>query len=205
MKSATLKKIFNVVSTIIVVFVVLIAVFLMGSRLIGLNVYNVVSGSMEPTYSIGDLIYVKSIDYEDVADKVKVGDPLTFVLNEDKVVATHRVVRIDTKEELIYTKGDTNNIIDPAVHFKNVIGKPIFSIPLLGYVSAFMQTTTGMIVTIALGAILILIVFIPDFLGKKKPDLPAFKAENEVAEIESSTESAEADDSAINTEEKEEN
>ena len=64
MKSATLKKIFNVVSTIIVVFVVLIAVFLMGSRLIGLNVYNVVSGSMEPTYSIGDLIYVKSIDYE---------------------------------------------------------------------------------------------------------------------------------------------
>ena len=70
MKSATLKKIFNIVSTVIVAIVVLIAVFLMGSRLVGLNVYNVISGSMEPTYSVGDLIYVKSIDYEDVAEKV---------------------------------------------------------------------------------------------------------------------------------------
>ncbi len=199
MKSATLKKIFNIVSTVIVAIVVLIAVFLMGSRLVGLNVYNVISGSMEPTYSVGDLIYVKSIDYEDVAEKVKVDDPLTFVLNEDKVVATHRVVSIDTEEELIYTKGDTNDYIDPEVNFKNVIGKPVFSIPLLGYVSAFMQTTTGMIVTIALGSLLILIVFLPDFFGKKK----AAPSAEEIAD--SANETEKTDNHTTNVDEKEEN
>ncbi|MBQ9768615.1 MAG: signal peptidase I [Clostridia bacterium] len=198
MKSAALRKIFNIVSTIIVIIVVVIAVFLMGSRLVGLNVYNVISGSMEPTYSVGDLIYVKTVDYEDVAEKVKVDDPITFVLNEDKVVATHRVVRIDAKEELIYTKGDTNNTIDPAVHFKNVIGKPIFSIPLLGYVSAFMQTTTGMIVTISLGALLILIVFLPDFFGKKKMTETPVEITDEVSATE------ETDDPSTNLDETEE-
>ncbi len=194
MKSAALKKIFNVVSTVIVVIVVLIAVFLMGSRIIGLNVYNVISGSMEPTYSVGDLIYVKNVDYADVEEKIKVGDPLTFVLNEDKVVATHRVVKIDTEEELIYTKGDTNNTVDPAVNFKNVIGKPIFSIPLLGYVSAYMQTTSGMIVTIGIGVLIILAVFLPDFFGKKdkkaavEPAEATDKTETEISENSNETE-----------------
>lgn len=195
MKSAALKKIFNVVSTVIVVIVVLIAVFLMGSRIIGLNVYNVVSGSMEPTYRVGDLIYVKTVDYADVGEKIKVGDPLTFVLNEDKVVATHRVVKIDAEEELIYTKGDTNNIIDPAVHFKNVIGKPIFSIPLLGYVSAYMQTTSGMIVTISVGVLLILAVFLPDIFGKKGKKTavePAETNDNNETEISENSNETEA-------------
>ena len=54
-----LKKIWNVISTALVVLIVLCAVFLMGSRLLGYQVFNVISGSMEPEYSVGDLIYVK--------------------------------------------------------------------------------------------------------------------------------------------------
>ena len=38
------KKIWDAVSTVLVVLVVVFAVFLMGSRLVGLQVFNVISG-----------------------------------------------------------------------------------------------------------------------------------------------------------------
>ena len=40
------KKIWDTVTTVLVVLVVVFAVFLMGSRLMGLQVFNVISGSM---------------------------------------------------------------------------------------------------------------------------------------------------------------
>ena len=163
----TLKKIWNIVSTTLVVLMVLCAVFLMGSRLLGFQCYTVISGSMEPEYSVGDLLYVKEVN----PNNIKVGDPVTFILNEDLVVATHRVVEIDAKNQRFYTKGDANEIADSEpVHFNNVIGVPEFSIPKLGYVSNFVQNPPGMYITIGVGIVLILLVFLPDMFGKKKED-----------------------------------
>ena len=54
----TFKKIWNIVSTVLVVLMVLCAVFLLGSRLIGYQCFTVISGSMAPKYNVGDLIYV---------------------------------------------------------------------------------------------------------------------------------------------------
>lgn len=162
----TIKKIWNIVSTVLVAVVVLCAVFLVGSRLLGYRVFNVISGSMEPTYSVGDLIYVKDVD----PNTVTVGTPITFVLNEDLVVATHRVVEIDAKNQRFYTKGDRNDTVDAPVHFNNLIGVPVFSIPLLGYVSDFIQNPPGMYITLAVGLVLIVAVFLPDFLGRKKQE-----------------------------------
>lgn len=166
-RSQLLKKIWNVSSTFFVGLFVLCAVFLMGSRLLGYQVFNVISGSMEPTYSVGDLIYVKDVNpYE-----IEVGTPITFVLNENLVVATHRVVEVDEENQHFYTKGDANDTADASpVHFNNVIGVPQFSIPLLGYVSDFVQNPPGMYITVAIGFILILVVFLPDFFGKKKKE-----------------------------------
>lgn len=158
------KKIWDTVTTVLVILVVIFAIFLMGSRLMGLQVFNVISGSMEPTYSVGDLIYVKTVD----PDAVKVGDPITFVLNEDLVVATHRVVKVDSENRQFTTKGDANETEDAApVHFNNLIGVPVFAIPLLGYVSAYIQSPPGMYVAIGLGIVLLAAVFLPDMLTKK--------------------------------------
>lgn len=169
-----MKKIWDRVATVLVVLVVIFAVFLMGSRLVGLQVYNIVSPSMEPHYSVGDLIYVKSVD----PDSVKVGDPITFVLNEDLVVATHRVVAIDSENRQFTTKGDANKTEDAApVHFNNLIGVPVFAIPLMGYVSAFIQKPPGMYIAIAFGIMLLAVVFLPDILAKKNK-----KEEQEVAQ-----------------------
>ena len=158
------KKIWDTVTTVLVVTVVIFAVFLMGSRLIGMQVFHVISPSMEPTYSVGDLLYVKTVD----PDSVKVGDPITFVLNEDLVVATHRVVAVDGENRQFTTKGDANSTEDAApVHFNNLIGVPVFAIPLLGYVSAYIQSPPGMYVAIAVGVILLAAVFLPDLFTKK--------------------------------------
>lgn len=161
------KKILDTVTTVLVALVMIFAVFLIGSRLTGLQVFNVISGSMEPTYSVGDLLYVKTVD----PDSVKVGDPITFVLNEDLVVATHRVVAVDSVNRQFTTKGDANESEDARpVHFNNLVGVPVFAIPLLGYVSAYIQSPPGLYVAIGFGVLLLTAVFLPDLLTKKSEE-----------------------------------
>ena len=181
----TLKKIWNIVSTALVVLMVLCAVFLMGSRLIGYECYTVISGSMEPKYMVGDLIYVKEVD----VNSIEVGDDITFILNEDLVVATHQVVRVDAENQRFYTKGIANEIEDQdPVHFNNVIGVPQFSIPKLGYVSDFVQNPPGMYITIGVGVILILLVFLPDMFGKKKENEEILETVSVQTEIDTAAE-----------------
>ena len=179
------KKIWNILSSVLVVLVVLCAVFLMGSRLLGYRVYTVISGSMEPNYSVGDLLYVKTVD----VNTIKVGDPITFVLNEDLVVATHRVVRVDAEHRRFYTQGDANDNEDAnPVHFNNVIGVPQFRIPKLGYVSDFVQNPPGMYITIGVGILLILLVFVPDLIGRKGKEEEAAELAAAKAEIDAANE-----------------
>lgn len=173
-------KIWNVVSNVLVILVVLAALMLMGARVIGLNVYTVISGSMEPTYKVGDLLYVKKVEPEEV----KVGDPITFVLNEDLVVATHRVVKIDAENQRFFTKGDNNQIADiNPVHFNNLIGEPVLRLPYLGYLSEWVKSPPGLYIAIAAGVALLGVVFIPDlFHSAKEEELK--KKEEELKKLE---------------------
>lgn len=168
----TIKRIWNWISSILVAAVVLLAVALVGVRIVGLQPYVVLSGSMEPTYSVGSLIYVKSTDYK----QLKVGDPITFLVSED-TVATHRIIEVLPDEDdpntiRYFTQGDANDAPDgSSVHYKNIIGKPVFSIPYLGYVSNYIQAPPGKYVAISGCALLMLLVFLPDiFVKDEKKD-----------------------------------
>lgn len=189
-----LKKIWSFFTTVCVVLVVVLAIALVGVRLIGLTPYAVLSGSMEPTYHVGSLIYVKDIAPEDV----EIGTPLTFIVNEDLLIATHRVVDITvieskmetvldengnpvldekgnevqqevTLEEPTYyyqTKGDANEDVDGSqVHYKNIVGTPVFSIPYLGYLSSWLQTRKGMIMGVSIALVVMILTFLPDMLN----------------------------------------
>ena len=161
------SKIWSIVSTVLVGAVVVLAVLLLGGRLLGWQVFTVVSGSMEPVYHVGDLLYVRPTDPADLQP----GDVITFVMNEQLVVGTHRVVEVeDTGERLyFYTKGDANAAMDAApVAQENVLGTPVLSIPLLGYVAAFVQQPPGSYVAVAVGAVLLVLVLLPDLPGSKK-------------------------------------
>ena len=182
----SVKRIWNFISGILVALAVLLAVALVGVRLIGLDVYTVLSGSMEPEIHVGSVIYVKEVDYREL----KVGDVLTFMLNEN-TVATHRITEVLVDEEdpttiRFFTKGDANDAGDgSSVHYKNIIGSPVFSIPYLGYVADYIQNPPGTYVTIAAGAVLLILVFLPDIFGdekKKEEENKEEKAEEKSAQ-----------------------
>ncbi len=161
-----MKKIWNFITTILVTIVVLLAVLLVGIRLVGIDVYTVLSGSMEPTYHVGSVIYVKNVD----PYTLKSGDVITFMLDED-TLATHRIVDVIPDEEepstiRFQTKGDANDSVDGSlVHYKNVVGKPVFSIPYLGYVANFIQNPPGRYIAIVFVVLLLLLAFIPDLIS----------------------------------------
>lgn len=167
-----IKPIWNIISSVLVGVVVLMAIALAGVRLIGLQPYVVLSGSMEPAYHVGSLIYVKSVDYREL----KVGDPITFMANETTVV-THRIAGIvidETDPEVLWfrTRGDANLTEDGApVHYRNVIGKAVFSIPYLGYISHYIQNPPGLYIALGCGAVLLVLLFLP--APKRKTEDPA--------------------------------
>ena len=171
-----MKKLWNMITTVLVALVVILAILLVGVRVIGLTPYVVLSGSMEPTYHTGSLIYVKKVD----PFKIKAQTPITGMRDED-TVATHRVVEVvpdDTDPSVVRfrTKGDANDAADGAlVHYRNVIGKPVFSIPYLGYVSNYITNPPGMYIAFTVLGVIILIMFAPDLL--KAADAADKKAE----------------------------
>jgi len=163
--SKTIKKIWNSVTWVLVVILVIMAVMLAGVRLIGLQPMTVLSGSMEPEFKTGDLIYVKEVDYREL----KAGDVITFMLSEE-TVATHRIVEVvpdetDSTVVRYRTKGDANDSEDGSlVHCRNVVGTPVFSLPKMGYVANYIQNPPGSYLAISGAAILMLLMFLPDLL-----------------------------------------
>ena len=180
-----IKKIWNGFTTVIVAVVVVLAILMAGARVVGLRVFTVLSGSMEPTYHVGALIYVKSVDYTEL----EAGDVITFMLDEN-TVATHRITEVVPDEDdpdvlRFRTKGDANDSEDASlVHYKNVIGTPVFTIPCLGYVANYIQNPPGTYIAIAVGAILLLLVFLPDLFSdeasrKVPPEKPPEKRDRQ--------------------------
>jgi signal peptidase len=173
---SAVKKIWNIITSVGVALVVVLAILLVGVRLVGIKPYTVLSGSMEPTYHVGSMIYVKSFP----AEAFEVGDPVTFYLS-GTTVATHRIIEVlpdpnDPSARYFRTQGDANDTPDgDPIHSSKVIGKPLFTVPYLGFFSDYLQRQPGR--SIALGACTALLVMtiLPSFFPSKKSiDKPRF-------------------------------
>lgn len=164
---AKFHKILSAVSTIVVSLLLILALLLGGPRLVGLQVFSVLSGSMEPEYPVGSLLYVKKAEPRELVP----GDVITFMLDED-TVATHRIVEVVPDEEdsqvlRFRTKGDANDTEDASlVHYKNVVGSPILAIPGLGYLASYIKSPPGSYTALSVGAAALALVFLPELLGE---------------------------------------
>lgn len=168
-----LKKIWNVVTNVLVILIVLLALAFVGGKILGMQTYIVLSGSMEPTYSTGSLLYVKDVEPSELSE----GDVITYRLTGDTLV-THRIVEMVPSEEnpsdmLYRTKGDANETEDAnLVSADQLVGTPVFNIPYLGYLADYVMNPPGRYIAIAVAAVLILLMFLPDLFeedeGKKK-------------------------------------
>lgn len=119
-----------------------------GVRLVGLTPYAVLSGSMEPEYPVGSLVYVKAVDPLDV----EVGDAITFSLPSGTLV-THQVYQIDAESRVFRTQGIANIASDGSISpdaapvpYENLVGKPVACIPYLGYINKFLTSPLGLVI-----------------------------------------------------------
>lgn len=117
----------------------------------------VLSGSMEPEFSEGDLIVVKE------TEQYKQNDIVVFQDGNSLVV--HRIINIDG--ETITTKGDANKAADEPINVSAIKGKVLFWIPFAGNVVGFMKTPLG---TVFIIAVAIALIEIPRRNEKKKDD-----------------------------------
>ena len=108
----------------------------------GYRYYTVLTGSMSPTYNVGDMIFVQLKGPENI----NVGDVITFNPSQDSdAYLTHRVTEklVDyqgTGVTCFKTQGDANNSEDSfLIDSSRVIGTVNFGIPWLGYVVRFVQ------------------------------------------------------------------
>lgn len=125
-----LKLLFTILSW--PVYICIAAYLLIAAPLaVGFRPVVVLSGSMEPTYHVGSIIYYKAASF----DRIENGDPITFRAGEDGSLVTHRVVEKQEISQEFITKGDANNTADPnPVPYSHVVGKAAaVSIPLAGY------------------------------------------------------------------------
>lgn len=107
-------------------------------RLLGLQSYAIVSGSMEPTLPVGGLVYAEPFAPEELTP----GDIAVFWRNGDVVI--HRVDENDKEKRELITRGDANEGIDahPAL-YDNVVGRAVGCVPGIGYFILALSSLVG--------------------------------------------------------------
>lgn len=111
----------------------------------GYGIANVLSGSMEPTFSTGSLLVIKE------TDNVQKGDIVVYQSEGDLIV--HRVIEINGDH--VITQGDANNTPDPEIQKDRICGKAIFWIPYLGSLLNMIKTPAGILVLLVLAVLLV--------------------------------------------------
>ena len=113
-------------------------------RPLGIGASVVLSGSMEPALSVGDLlVFCEHKHYEE-------GDVVVYQSGRTPVV--HRIVELDG--ETVITRGDANNAPDEPFDMAMIKGKVIASIPVVGYLIWALKTPVGTILTLAAALLL---------------------------------------------------
>lgn len=163
-------KTMKAVTTIMVCIAILFAFLISGVRIFGLQVYGVLTGSMEPTYPVGSLIYVKKLKADDI---LNIQDVITFQIDNKGTIATHRIVEVVPDEKnpsvmLYRTKGDANEVVDSNLVSRNkIIGKVSFCVPGMGNVADYIQKPPGLYVAILISVLMIAFVFYTDSMAAK--------------------------------------
>ncbi|MCH5183117.1 MAG: signal peptidase I [Oscillospiraceae bacterium] len=137
----------------------------------GWGVSVVLSGSMEPALSVDDLVLLHSVEtYE-------VGDIVVYQEGTSSLVI-HRIVSIDG--ETVVTMGDNNDAPDDPINMKAIKGKAVASIPFVGIVVNFLQSTLGFLL-ILIAAILLF--ELPYLMQRKKATDEQEKIKEEIRKL----------------------
>ena len=138
----TVSRLCSVVGALLLAVVALLAISAtVAPRFMGLQSYAIVSGSMEPSFPVGSLVYAEPIEPEALA----VGDVAVFWRNDEVVI--HRIEENLYEDRELITRGDANESIDahPAL-YENVVGRAVNQIPGIGYFVMALASLSGKLV-----------------------------------------------------------
>ena len=193
-KKATWKKvlggIFTAFIVLLLVFSVILVIMVKRSHkpfLFGYATYFVVSGSMEPTIEVGDVIIIKKVNDP---SELKKDDIITFNGKgsslEGKVV-THRIISEGVEDGKITTCGDANHgISDTPITYDDVIGKYVKNSAVLTTLYSAFSSKYGFLFIVFIPLFVLLIVQIVNFRRACKMDkdgkMPEEKSAEEIKE-----------------------
>ncbi|KAJ7589968.1 signal peptidase complex catalytic subunit SEC11 [Mycena floridula] len=111
----------------------------------------VLSGSMEPAFSRGDIIFMTNLPHE----RYKTGDIMVYKIPGADIPIVHRVLETHdtpgTLKQLMLTKGDNNDIDDLELYKglewlerHHIVGKVRGFLPYVGYVTIVMDDFPGL-------------------------------------------------------------
>ena len=159
----------NIVSTIVLVFAILICVLVIISmksssgvaHLFGYSVLSVQSDSMDPVFEEGDLIVIRCTKPTDRFEK---GDIVSFFAYDNtgmRFVNTHRIVKVvhgETRDRYT-TKGDNAVAEDSKrLYSSNIVGQYIGKrISGLGKIIDFINSPTGVLLCVVIPSAIIII------------------------------------------------
>lgn len=126
----------------------------------------VLSGSMEPTLEVNDVIIVREADRYDAGDIV--------VYQSGRTLIVHRIIVKDG--ETIITQGDANHAADAPIEMRAIKGKVIARIPWLGAVVNVLKTPAGILIVLVVAFVLTEFSFRKE-KDKDEKELEAIKAE----------------------------
>lgn len=109
---------------------------------LGFKAFIVLTGSMEPEISAGDVVIVNNVQQSNL----KTGDIITYSVGSSSQTVTHRIIETVQKNGKTYykTKGDNNNSTDSdMVEYENIIGTVNFTIGKIGLIINALKTTGG--------------------------------------------------------------
>lgn len=159
-----MKIIKNIIYIILLIITLIILIFNIFSALekpfLGYRIFEVGSGSMEPTLSVNDLIIIK--EEKDYFEK----DIVTYRSGENYI--THRIISINGDK--IITQGDSNNTKDDPINKNDIVGKYVCKLRINGFVVYLFSVSKFWILVFLIG--ILITALLPDRykLKKKKTD-----------------------------------
>ena len=165
-----------------------------GMFVLGYQPMYVKTGSMEPYMMTNSIAIAKKIDS---IEDISVGDVVTYHItgsDNNLLRITHRITAIEG--DLIYTKGDNNNVSDGfPLKIDNIKSKVVMVINETAWIAAKWETPTGKVMLISFGIGILLCLYLLNTLWSKIPfpwreaDLAESNLENIEAEVVQSKES----------------
>ena len=150
-----MKKVARYFSLSVVILLLGVAALTFIAPRFGWKVDAVMSGSMEPELKVGSVVITRPLNNANV----NVGDIITFRSPLNSELTTHRVISVENSPSLFFrTKGDANEDADPfIVGSQGVMGRVCFDIAYIGYVTQFIKSRLGLLLTLYLPGLIIVL------------------------------------------------